>query len=192
MSAHRRRRHPMDLTRRLAALPLALAALAGACSGTSGAAGVPEGFVDAGVDGVARVAHPKDWKAVDPSNDAVALQIEAPGAVTAGLPLAGVQILHDRLRAPVDIEELLQVQLIDLRGATRDLETAAVRDEEVEGADAAKLVEATFETVDGGVRVDAYYVFVLDGDRSVTLVVAGTDVDREVALRIVDTLRLES
>ena len=182
----------MGLIRRLAALAVAaVAAVAAGCSG--GGADVPDGFVEARVEGVARFAHPADWKRVTPTRQEVKLQVDAPGGTAQGVPATTVQVLHDKLtREGVRIDALVALQLSTLRRGTQNFETPGSRDVEVEGATAAKLVEATFETVDGGVAVHGYYVFAIDDtDHTLSFGVSGTDVDRDVALRVIETLRME-
>ena len=172
----------------------ALALLVVGCSGDGEGLKVPDGFVKAGVSGVVDLAHPATWRQVPPAKlaNAPKLQVEAPEQRD-GLPLSAVQVFHTEVDPATDLEAWVALQLADNRLQLPEYKVVGQRDLEVPGAAGAKLVENTYSAVRSGVSLHGFDVITLDGKgNAVKVIVAGVEVDRAVAQRIIDTVRLRT
>lgn len=167
----------------LPAVLLALLAL-GACSG--GEAAVPDGFVTLERP-VFSLAHPQGWERVLDTDDAV--QVRGPAGEGDIQPAATIRV--DR-EFSGDFDHA--VDGVDELGAlTARPDRDLIRDEpiDVDGAEQARLLEATWDAADDGVPMRAYDVFALTPDGLLvylSVVSAESDFDESTSRSIVDSL----
>jgi len=169
------------MTRLLFVLLLSGVLLAACNSGTE----VPDGFTEAEA-GPVTFAHPEDWSETSATGGA-ALQIEGPSA--AGVQ-TGVQVFVDEQGG--DPAARASALAAALRTSFEDFEVNEQTESEVEGAEAATLLEYTFAA--DGTTVRSYDVLAEgpDGDQIIFRVAgAENDLDADTAGEIIDTLSFE-
>ena len=168
---------------RLAIVLLLSGVLLAACnSGTE----VPDGFTEAEA-GPVTFAHPEDWSETSATGGA-ALQIEGPSG--AGGVQTGVQVFVDEQGG--DPAARASALAAALRTSFEDFEVTEQTESEVEGAEAATLLEYTFDA--DGTTVRSYDVLAEgpDGDQIIFRVAgAENELDADTAGEIIDTLSLE-
>ncbi|MPZ91374.1 MAG: hypothetical protein GEU68_07065 [Actinobacteria bacterium] len=168
------------MARTLIGLVMAGLLLTGCDSGPE----VPDGFTEAEA-GPVTFAHPEDWREGSPTGGAE-LQIEGPEGT--GGARTGLQVfVADEAGDPAARATALAAEL---RSSFEEFEVVGQSDTEVDGAQAATLLEYTFTRPEGG-TVHSWDVLAEGpGGEHVIFRVEGSeeDLDEDTAQEILDTL----
>jgi len=170
------------MARLLIGLSIACLLLVACNSGTE----VPDGFTEAESEPVT-FAHPEDWSEGSATGGAQ-LQIVAPDSE--GGAQTGVQVFVDEESG--DPAARATALAAELRTTVEDFEVIEQAATEVDGAEAATLLEYTFTTTDGTAHSWDVLAEGPDGEQ-VIFRVAGSedDLSEETAQQILDTLSFE-